>query len=88
MTHRAGVCLCVCVCNNNESVSLVICTVHKGLYVMVFPRALAFVNVYLLTVWFYSSEKVNWIQFRVGCCNTALMKKRGGISRQCIRQAV
>ncbi len=84
MTHLAG----VCVCNDNESVSLVIRTVHSGLYVMVFPRAPAFLNVYLLTVWFYSSEKVNWIQFGVGCCNTALMKKHRGISRQYIRQAV
>lgn len=78
----------VSVCNNNESVSLVIRTVHKGLYVMVFPKALAFLNVYFLTVWFYSSEKVNWIQFGVGCCNMALMKKHLGISRQYIRQAV
>ncbi len=43
---------------------------------------------YLLTVWFYSSEKVNWIQFGVGCFNTTLMKKHHGISRQYIRQAV
>lgn len=59
MIHLAGV--FVCVCNNNESVSLGIRTVHKGLYVMVFLTAPPFLNVYLLTVWFYSSEKVNWI---------------------------
>lgn len=75
----------MCVCNNNERVSLVIRTVHKGLYVIVFPRALAFLNVYLLTVWFYTSEKVSWIQFGVGCCNTALMKKRCGTSKHYIR---
>lgn len=78
----------LCVCDNNESVSLGSRTVHKGLYVMVFPTAPPFLNVYLLTVWFYSSEKVNWIQSGLGCCNTTLMKKKCGISRQYILQAV
>lgn len=75
------------VCNDNESVSLVIRTVHSGLYVMVFPGS-GISECVSFNCLVYSSEKVNWIQFGVGCCNTALMKKHRGISRQYIRQAV